>query len=65
LTTQARASEVKSAENSSARARRGRRRGSPDDNATAVNFLSSGPASFIIGIDLLVDGGVVAATRWD
>ena len=37
--------------------------GTPDDIAAAVDFLLSPAASFITGIDLLVDGGVVAAVR--
>ncbi|HWS48200.1 MAG TPA: SDR family oxidoreductase, partial [Acidimicrobiia bacterium] len=40
-----------------------RRLGTPDDIAAAVEFLVSPAASFITGIDLLVDGGVVAAMR--
>lgn len=38
--------------------------GTPDDIASAVAFLISPQASFITGTDLLVDGGVVAATRF-
>ncbi|MFA4896478.1 MULTISPECIES: SDR family oxidoreductase [Microbacterium] len=37
------------------------RLGSPDDIAGAVEFLFSDAGSFVTGIDLLVDGGVVAA----
>ena len=37
--------------------------GTPDDIAIAAEFLLSDAASFITGIDLLVDGGVVAAVR--
>ena len=37
------------------------RLGSPDDIAAATEFLLSDAASFVTGIDLLVDGGVVAA----
>ena len=37
--------------------------GTPDDIAAAADFLLSPSASFITGIDLLVDGGVVAAVR--
>jgi NAD(P)-dependent dehydrogenase (short-subunit alcohol dehydrogenase family) len=37
--------------------------GTPDDIAAAAEFLLSPAASFITGIDLLVDGGVVAAVR--
>ncbi|MEA2481283.1 MAG: hypothetical protein QOJ07_3205 [Thermoleophilaceae bacterium] len=40
-----------------------RRLGTPDDIASAAEFLLSSRASFITGIDLLVDGGVVAAMR--
>ena len=39
------------------------RLGTPDDIATAAEFLLSPQASFITGIDLLVDGGAVAAVR--
>ena len=39
------------------------RLGTPDDIAAAVEFLVSPAASFITGIDLRVDGGVVAAVR--
>ncbi len=35
--------------------------GTPEDIASAVDFLLSPGASFITGTDLLVDGGVVAA----
>lgn len=37
--------------------------GTPDDIAAAVAFLLGPDASFITGVDLLVDGGVVAAVR--
>jgi NAD(P)-dependent dehydrogenase (short-subunit alcohol dehydrogenase family) len=40
-----------------------RRVGTPDDIAAATEFLLSPAASFITGVDLLVDGGVVAAVR--
>lgn len=40
-----------------------RRLGTPDDIAAAVEFLVSPAASFITGVDLRVDGGVVAAVR--
>jgi NAD(P)-dependent dehydrogenase (short-subunit alcohol dehydrogenase family) len=40
-----------------------RRLGTPDDIAAATEFLLSPAAGFITGIDLLVDGGVVAAVR--
>ncbi len=36
-----------------------KRMGTPEEIARAVLFLSSGEASFITGIDLFVDGGVV------
>ncbi len=39
------------------------RLGTPDDIATAAEFLLSPGASFVTGTDLLVDGGVVAALR--
>jgi NAD(P)-dependent dehydrogenase (short-subunit alcohol dehydrogenase family) len=39
------------------------RLGTPDDIAGAVEFLLSPRASFVTGVDLLVDGGVVAAMR--
>jgi NAD(P)-dependent dehydrogenase (short-subunit alcohol dehydrogenase family) len=35
--------------------------GTPDDIAAAAAFLLGPDASFITGIDLLVDGGVIAA----
>lgn len=39
--------------------------GTPDDIAAAVTFLlDPQQASFITGTDLLVDGGAVAAVRW-
>jgi meso-butanediol dehydrogenase / (S,S)-butanediol dehydrogenase / diacetyl reductase len=40
-----------------------RRLGTPDDIAAATEFLLSSAAGFITGVDLLVDGGVVAAVR--
>lgn len=40
------------------------RLGTPDDIASAVEFLISPQASFITGTDLLVDGGVVAGLRY-
>jgi len=39
------------------------RLGTPDDIATAAAFLLSPDSSFITGVDVLVDGGVVAALR--
>lgn len=39
------------------------RLGTPDDIAATVEFLVSPAASFITGIDVRVDGGVVAAVR--
>ncbi|EPX63209.1 hypothetical protein D187_005614 [Cystobacter fuscus DSM 2262] len=40
------------------------RTGTPDDIASAVEFLLSPQASFITGTDLLVDGGAIAAARY-
>lgn len=40
-----------------------KRLGTPSDIAAATAFLLSAEASFITGVDLLVDGGVVAALR--
>jgi NAD(P)-dependent dehydrogenase (short-subunit alcohol dehydrogenase family) len=40
-----------------------RRMGSPEDIAAATEFLLGPSATFITGIDLLVDGGVVAAIQ--
>jgi NAD(P)-dependent dehydrogenase (short-subunit alcohol dehydrogenase family) len=40
------------------------RLGTPDDIAAAIEFLASPAASFINGIDLRVDGGVIANERW-
>jgi NAD(P)-dependent dehydrogenase (short-subunit alcohol dehydrogenase family) len=36
----------------------------PDDVASAVEFLCSPAASYICGADLLVDGGAAATMRW-
>jgi NAD(P)-dependent dehydrogenase (short-subunit alcohol dehydrogenase family) len=41
-----------------------KRMGTPDDIANAVAFLASKESSFISGVDLLVDGGAVAGTKW-
>ena len=41
------------------------RLGTPDDVASAAAFLLGPDASFISGIDLLIDGGAVAAVRSD
>jgi NAD(P)-dependent dehydrogenase (short-subunit alcohol dehydrogenase family) len=40
-----------------------KRIGTPDDIANAVAWLADPATSFVTGIDLLVDGGVVAALR--
>jgi NAD(P)-dependent dehydrogenase (short-subunit alcohol dehydrogenase family) len=40
-----------------------RRLGTPEDIASAAEFLLGPSASFVTGTDLLVDGGVVAAIR--
>jgi NAD(P)-dependent dehydrogenase (short-subunit alcohol dehydrogenase family) len=40
-----------------------RRTGQPDEVAAVVAFLLSGQASFVNGIDVLIDGGVCAALR--
>jgi len=42
-----------------------RRAGTPDDIAAAAAFLAGPDASFITGNDILVDGGAVAAQRWN
>lgn len=38
--------------------------GTPDDIASAVEWIAGPAASFVTGIDLRVDGGTVAALRW-
>ncbi|KAH7128902.1 hypothetical protein EDB81DRAFT_906599 [Dactylonectria macrodidyma] len=38
--------------------------GTPQDIVNAVVFLASPASSFIIGNDILVDGGVVASLKW-
>ncbi|MEV0184621.1 SDR family oxidoreductase [Streptomyces sp. NPDC050625] len=40
-----------------------RRAGNPEDIAAAVAYLLSDDASYVTGVDLLVDGGAVAAAR--
>jgi NAD(P)-dependent dehydrogenase (short-subunit alcohol dehydrogenase family) len=40
-----------------------RRIGTPEDIAAATDFLLSPAAAFITGVDLLVDGGVIAAIQ--
>lgn len=42
-----------------------RRVGTPDDVAAAAAFLAGPDSSFITGNDILVDGGAVAAQRWN
>jgi NAD(P)-dependent dehydrogenase (short-subunit alcohol dehydrogenase family) len=39
------------------------REGTMVETADAIEFLASDKASYITGTDLLVDGGIVAATR--
>jgi NAD(P)-dependent dehydrogenase (short-subunit alcohol dehydrogenase family) len=39
------------------------REGTMVETADAIEFLASDRASYITGTDLLVDGGIVAATR--
>jgi NAD(P)-dependent dehydrogenase (short-subunit alcohol dehydrogenase family) len=41
------------------------RAGTPDDIAAATAFLAGPESSFITGNDILVDGGVIAAQRWN
>lgn len=38
--------------------------GTPDDVAAAIEFLSGPDASWINGIDLRIDGGVISNERW-
>jgi NAD(P)-dependent dehydrogenase (short-subunit alcohol dehydrogenase family) len=42
-----------------------RRVGTPDDIAGVVAFLAGPESSFITGTDIRVDGGAVAASRWN
>jgi NAD(P)-dependent dehydrogenase (short-subunit alcohol dehydrogenase family) len=42
-----------------------RRAGTPDDIAAAAAFLTGPESSFITGNDILIDGGAVAAQRWN
>jgi NAD(P)-dependent dehydrogenase (short-subunit alcohol dehydrogenase family) len=42
-----------------------RRMGTPDDIAAAAAFLVGPDSSFITGNDILVDGGAIAAQRWN
>lgn len=42
-----------------------RRYGTPDDIAAAVSFLVGPDSTFITGNDILVDGGAIAAQRWN
>jgi NAD(P)-dependent dehydrogenase (short-subunit alcohol dehydrogenase family) len=42
-----------------------RRTGTADDVAAAVAFLAGPQAAFITGTDILLDGGTVAAQRWN
>jgi NAD(P)-dependent dehydrogenase (short-subunit alcohol dehydrogenase family) len=39
--------------------------GTPQDVVSAVAFLAGLESSFITGNDILVDGGVVSALKWD
>ena len=41
------------------------RAGTPDDIAAAAAFLAGPESSFITGNDILIDGGAVAAQRWN
>ncbi|MNP70530.1 7-alpha-hydroxysteroid dehydrogenase [compost metagenome] len=38
--------------------------GTPDDIANAVEWLTGPAASYISGVDLRIDGGTIAALRW-
>ncbi|BCX67898.1 SDR family oxidoreductase [Pseudomonas izuensis] len=38
--------------------------GTPDDIANAVEWLTGPAASYITGVDLRIDGGTIAALRW-
>ncbi|MFC8826973.1 SDR family oxidoreductase [Streptomyces sp. NPDC057137] len=42
-----------------------RRVGTPDDIAAAAAFLAGPDSSYLTGNDLLIDGGVVSAQRWN
>ncbi|WP_330251339.1 SDR family oxidoreductase [Nocardia sp. NBC_00565] len=42
-----------------------RRTGTPDDIAATAAFLTGPESSFITGNDILVDGGAIAAQRWN
>jgi NAD(P)-dependent dehydrogenase (short-subunit alcohol dehydrogenase family) len=42
-----------------------RRVGTPDDIAAAAAFLTGPDSSYLTGNDLLIDGGVVSAQRWN
>ena len=42
-----------------------RRYGTPDDIAAVTAFLAGPDSTFITGTDILVDGGAIAAQRWN
>ncbi|MEV7422198.1 SDR family oxidoreductase [Streptomyces sp. NPDC091212] len=42
-----------------------RRLGTPEDIVSAAAFLAGPDSAFITGNDLLVDGGAIAAQRWN